>query len=107
RRRRLTTRRGWGGDSCGRRRDITQSGTAFAAESFAGLVGCPTFEAAHEQRGAASGAKFTALAIIAVAFRTAHLSPTLVVAAVSSKRLTVASKPPASRRRMTTCASST
>jgi hypothetical protein len=49
--------------------------TAFPEESFARLLGGITLWAGNGQRRAASSTKFTALAIIAAAFRRAHIPP--------------------------------
>jgi hypothetical protein len=49
--------------------------SAFPAESFARLLGGITLWAGNGQRRAASCTKFTALAIIAAAFRAAHIPP--------------------------------
>jgi hypothetical protein len=70
------SRRCYGCGICsGCRRCLTQCGAAFTAEAFAQLDGSAAFGARGNEGCPASRTEFAPFAIIAAAFRTAHIAP--------------------------------
>jgi hypothetical protein len=57
------------------RRSITQGGAAFTTEAFFRLVRGTTLRAGDDERCTTGRTEFTAFAIIAATFRTAHIAP--------------------------------